>query len=110
MPALGVSSKIDAMKTYNLDVKLSKQEDGLWRAEVPGLQGCWVDAPTLRQALHDIQEAAAMFIDIYEERGETLPAFLAAGGEIHHATVPLILGEFAFKKPRLRSRARSAVR
>jgi predicted RNase H-like HicB family nuclease len=98
------------MKTYNLEVRLSKQEDGLWRAEVPALGGCWVDAPTLRQALYDVQEVAAMVIDLSIEREEPLPETIAPVGGVHVATVPLVLGEYSFKRTASPPRSRSRIR
>jgi len=41
---------------YQAQLTVGRQEDGLWRVEVPGLHGCWVDAPTLAQAVAEIQE------------------------------------------------------
>ncbi|HLF78132.1 MAG TPA: type II toxin-antitoxin system HicB family antitoxin [Dehalococcoidia bacterium] len=98
------------MRIYNLDVKLSKQEDGLWRAEVPGLQGCWVDAPTLMQALQDIQGAAALFIDLYIEENRQLPGSASAAGESLKAIVPVIVEEQVVLRHRVRSRSRSVSR
>ena len=42
---------------YQVPIEISRQEDGLWRVSAPHLQGCWVDAQTL-------EEAIAMAIDI----------------------------------------------
>ena len=50
---------------YNVPVTVSKQEDGLWRATVPGIPGCWVDCPTLELALAEIHEVFALFAGIY---------------------------------------------
>jgi predicted RNase H-like HicB family nuclease len=58
---------------YNVPVVISKQEDGLWRAEVPVFQGCFVDAATLEEALSEVQEAAALFLDVYIEEQRPLP-------------------------------------
>jgi predicted RNase H-like HicB family nuclease len=58
------------MDSYSIEVKLSKQEDGLWRAEVPAMQGCFVDGPKLDQVLMDIQEVAALAIDYHLEKGD----------------------------------------
>jgi predicted RNase H-like HicB family nuclease len=48
---------------YEVQLQIGRQEDGLWRVEAPGLQGCWVDAPTVEQAIADIQEVIAMAVD-----------------------------------------------
>lgn len=58
---------------YNIPVEVEKQSDGLWRARVPGIHGCWVDEPTLAGALKEIHEVFALFLDIYQEEGRPLP-------------------------------------
>ena len=37
---------------YQVPVEISRQADNLWRVEPPALQGCWVDEPTLAEALY----------------------------------------------------------
>ncbi len=66
------------MRTYQIEVAVSKQEDGLWRVEVPALPGCFVDSEDLDQALADIQEAIQLFIASYRKHGDPLPKELAA--------------------------------
>ena len=58
---------------YHVPLEISKQGDGLWRVKVPSLPGCFVDEPTLADALYEIHEVIAMFIDIHQEEGRTLP-------------------------------------
>ena len=62
------------MATYAVPVKISRQEDGLWRVECPAFQGCFVDDANLSQALADAQEAIRLYIDLYRQRGKELPA------------------------------------
>ena len=62
------------LATYAVPVKISRQEDGLWRVECPAFQGCFVDDPDLSQALADVQDAIKMYIDLYRQRGKELPA------------------------------------
>lgn len=50
------------MAAYLFPITVSIQEDGLYRAECPLLQGCWVDAATLEEALADIQEVIRLSI------------------------------------------------
>lgn len=61
------------MQTYQVEVSLSKQEDGLWRAEVPALPGCFVDADTVDEAISGIQEGIQLFIASYRKHGDPLP-------------------------------------
>lgn len=62
------------MATYAVPVKIARQGDGLWRAECPAFQGCFVDDSDLSRALTDVQEAIKMYIELYRERGKDLPA------------------------------------
>ena len=72
------------MQTYQVEVSIAKQEDGLWRAEVPVLPGCFVDSDTVGEAIQDIQdiqdiqEAIQLFIESYSKRGKPLPPELEA--------------------------------
>ena len=61
------------MQTYEVEVSISQQEDGLWRAETPALPGRFVDADTLEEAIQDIQEVIRLFIASYEKHGDSLP-------------------------------------
>jgi predicted RNase H-like HicB family nuclease len=91
---------------YELQVRIHRQEDGLWRAEVPGLPGCWVDAPTISQALSDIQGAAALFIDYYAELEEPLPASIkTTAPENFEARLLLCREDHVVKRPAKRARA-----
>ena len=79
---------------YQAQVSIGRQEDGLWRAEVRDLQGCWVDAPTLAEALSEIQEVIAMVIDYSNEQGWPLPASVTPlTTEPAVAHLPVILDE-----------------
>ena len=98
------------MKVFNIDIKVAKQEDGLWRATVPDLQGCWVDAETVHQALDEIQEVAAMVIDLVEENNEELPSSVSVSKEMaFEARIPLVFGEHHFVR-RTPRRAKSVPR
>ncbi len=88
------------MKVLSIPVTISRQEDGLWRAEVLDLQGCFVDGERLEQVLGDIQEAAAMYIDLYREQGRPLPASLASESGRLEVRLPLILEEYETKSRR----------
>ena len=66
------------MTTYQVEVSISRQKDGLWRAEVPVLPGCLVDSDTIEEAIHNIQEGIQLFIEPYRKRGKGLPPELEA--------------------------------
>ena len=89
---------------YQVEIQIGKQEDGLWRVEVPGLHGCWVDAPTLAEAIADIQEGVAMALDEYEERGWDLPTSVASLGQAPMtATLPVLIHEHQFSRSKSRA-------
>jgi predicted RNase H-like HicB family nuclease len=85
------------MNAFNMDVELSKQEDGLWQATVPGLRGCWVDAPSLEQAFDEIQDVATMVIVVMEEKHEVLPPSVSPADEVSFsARIPVLVREHPF--------------
>ena len=89
---------------YQVEIQIGRQEDGLWRVEVPGLHGCWVDAPTLAEAIADIQECIAMALDEYEEQGWDIPASVTPlAKEPESAVVPVLVREHSFSRPRPRA-------
>lgn len=61
------------MRTYQVEVKVTPWEKGGYLAEVPVLQGCWVVADTISQALEDIVEVIQMHIELRKQLGEPLP-------------------------------------
>jgi predicted RNase H-like HicB family nuclease len=100
------------MDSYSIEVELSKQEDGLWRARVPAMQGCFVDGPKLHEVLRDIQEVAAMFIDIELERGKAPKTLEPGAVEGLRLRLPVILSEHSFRrvaKPRSRKKPATTV-
>ncbi len=97
------------MKAYEVDVQISKQEDGLWRAEVPGLQGCFVDASTITSALSDIQGVVAMFVDYFAELEKPLPKSVRSKeAATFQARVLVALEEHVVKRPKPRRPRKSA--
>ena len=82
---------------YQVPLEITKQEDGLWRIEAPSLPGCFVDEPTLAEALYQIHEVVAMFIDLNQEEGRPLPdAVTETGTPVLHVTIPVAPDEIEF--------------
>lgn len=48
-------------------------EDGGYTVEVPSLPGCISEGDTIEEALTNIQEAIALWIEVTQERGEPIP-------------------------------------
>lgn len=94
------------MNTHVVEVLISKQEDGLWRAEAPALPGCFVDAETIREAISDIQECIAMALDLHLEEGWELPSEAKEQTELPlRVSIPIAIHEFRFKRAPARMKA-----
>ncbi len=61
------------MKLYNLTVIVEKDEDGIFLAVCPSLQGCYADGKTLDEALRMIESVIKMHIEDRLENGEPIP-------------------------------------
>ena len=48
-------------------------EDGYFVVEVPSLPGCISQGKTREEALANIEEAISLYIEVLEERGESIP-------------------------------------
>jgi predicted RNase H-like HicB family nuclease len=71
----------------------------MWRATVPAIPGCFVDASTIQGAIADIQECAAMMLDIYEQEARPLPtAAVARTADHFEAKLPVIIAEHSFRR------------
>jgi predicted RNase H-like HicB family nuclease len=49
-------------------------EDGYFVAEVPSLPGCVSQGKTRAEALVNIEEAISLYIEVLQDRGESIPA------------------------------------
>ncbi|MEM7757431.1 MAG: type II toxin-antitoxin system HicB family antitoxin [Cyanobacteria bacterium P01_A01_bin.40] len=65
-----MSTKI---KSQQRKVLLYPGEDGYFVVEVPSLPGCISQGKTREEALANIEEAIALYIEILEERGDNIP-------------------------------------
>jgi predicted RNase H-like HicB family nuclease len=69
------------MATYQVEVEIRPWEDGGYIAEAVGLQGCWVTADTIDQAVDDIREVIQMWIRVRKRYGWELPVALKDADE-----------------------------
>lgn len=79
------------MAAYELDIVISELPHtgaymGRYLAEVPALQGCWVEADSIEDALEEIQSVIRLFINSYKKHNQPLPAELEA---LSDHTLPL---------------------
>ncbi len=61
------------MKGYQVEVAIKPWEEGGYIAEAPALQGCWVVAPTITEAMEQIVEVVQMHLDALLGQSHTLP-------------------------------------
>ena len=61
------------MPDYKFTVVVERDEDGLYVASVPLLQGCYTQGDTYEQALHNIKDAIRLHIKARQELGEPIP-------------------------------------
>lgn len=54
-------------------VLLYPGEDGYFVVEVPSLPGCISQGKTREEALANIEEAISLYMEVLEERGESIP-------------------------------------
>jgi predicted RNase H-like HicB family nuclease len=54
-------------------VLIEQDEDGVYVAEVPSLPGCVSQGQTREQALENIKEAIALYLESLEAHGEPVP-------------------------------------
>lgn len=55
------------MKNYNLQVIIEQDEDGIFIAECPALQGCYAQGKTYEEAIENIRDVIAMCIEELRE-------------------------------------------
>lgn len=60
-------------KTYQFTVIFEQDEDGVFIATVPSLQGCNSFGDTLEEAEKNIKEAIAGFLETLQEVGDPIP-------------------------------------
>ena len=82
---------------YQVPVEISRQADNLWRVEPPALQGCWVDEPTLAEALYEIHEVIAMFFHLNQEEDHPPPEEVRVSEALPlYASIPVSPDEIEF--------------
>ncbi|HEX4122147.1 MAG TPA: type II toxin-antitoxin system HicB family antitoxin [Verrucomicrobiae bacterium] len=52
-----------------LSVTIDRDEDGVWVVEYPSIPGCVSQGKTKQQALKNIEEAIALYLEVRAERG-----------------------------------------
>ena len=60
------------MKTYNFQVVVEQDEDGMYVADVPALEGCHSQGMTFEEALENIREVISMCVQEMIEDGREI--------------------------------------
>lgn len=55
------------MKKYDFQVVIEQDEDGVFVAECPALQGCYAQGDTFEEALENIKDVVTMCIEELKE-------------------------------------------
>ena len=58
-------------------VHIQQDEDGIFVAEVPSLPGCLSQGRTREEAVANVREAMAAYLESLEEHGEPIPPPIA---------------------------------
>lgn len=58
------------METYQFQVVIEQDEDGMYIADVPALQGCHTQGATFEEALANIREVIEMCVQELREEGK----------------------------------------
>jgi len=65
------------MPDYKFTVVVERDEDGLYVASVPLLQGCYTQGQTYEEALENIKDAIRLHIEARRDLGESIPIEVA---------------------------------
>ncbi len=65
------------MPDYKFTVVVERDEDGLYIASVPLLQGCYTQGETYEDALENVKDAIRLHIEARKELGEPVPIEVA---------------------------------
>ncbi len=65
------------MPDYKFTVVVERDEDGLYIASVPLLQGCYTQGGTYEEALENIKDAIKLHIEARQSLGEPIPIEVA---------------------------------
>jgi predicted RNase H-like HicB family nuclease len=65
------------MTDYRFTVLVERDEDGLYVASVPFLQGCYTQGATYEEALENIKDAIKLHIEARRDSGEPVPIEVA---------------------------------
>lgn len=65
------------MTQYKFTVVIERDEDGMYVASVPALQGCYTQGTTYEEALENVKDAIRLHLEARKELGEPVPIEVA---------------------------------
>ena len=65
------------MARYKFTVVIEHDEDGVYVASVPALQGCYTQGDTYEEALENVKDAIRLHLETRKELGEPVPIEVA---------------------------------
>ena len=65
------------MTQYKFTVVIERDEDGMYVASVPALQGCYTQGTTYEEALESVKDAIRLHLEARKELGEPVPIEVA---------------------------------
>lgn len=65
------------MTQYKFTVVIERDEDGMYVASVPALQGCYTQGGTYEEALENVKDAIRVHLEARKELGEPVPIEVA---------------------------------
>jgi len=65
------------MPNYKFTIVIERDEDGLYIASVPVLQGCYTQGDSYKEALENIKDAIKLHIEARQAIGEPVPIEVA---------------------------------
>jgi len=65
------------MPNYKFTIVIERDEDGLYIASVPLLQGCYTQGDSYKEALENIKDAIKLHIEARQAIGEPVPIEVA---------------------------------
>ena len=61
------------MTTYRFTIVVERDEDGIYIASCPALQGCYSQGDTYEEAMGNVRDAIRLHIEARREVGEPIP-------------------------------------
>ena len=61
------------MAKHNFQIVIEQDEDGIYVASVPSLQGCYAQGDTFEEVVKNIKDVIEMIINELKEEGKKIP-------------------------------------